>query len=306
MKKFDVNSHEKLRIQLQIEHEMKFSYKERHIPYILRNFLNGVALLDKKQCAYKVCVLSNDLIGRSFAVTGAYEEAGVSAVEWLCDQGYIQDCNNSTFVDVGANIGTYSLALSKKFKTVLAFEPHPVVNKILNLNKKINSFDNLNIQPYGLSNTDTEAKLYEPTNNAGGSSLEHQGSYLNYTVTIKHASTAINQLKSSKVAFIKIDVEGHELLVMQGLKELLIEDQPIVAFEANDLNRNKQLLEFMKGTAYDTFLALDTNPSIKNPIIRILFLAIFGARYQLKPVKHLNTHKYSLVFAIPHSKIAGV
>lgn len=285
---------------------MKFSYKERQISYILRNFLNGIALLEKKQCAYKVCVLSNDLIGRSFAVTGAYEAAGVAAIEWLCENGHIQTPHGSTFVDVGANIGTYSLALSKKFKTVLAFEPHPIVNKVLSLNKAINGFDNLNIQPYGLSNTNTEAKLYEPTKNAGGSSLEHQGSDSSYTVTIKHASTAINQLKNSKVSFIKIDVEGHELMVMQGLKELLIEDQPIVAFEANDLDRNKQLLEFMKGTGYDTFLALDTNPSIKNPIIRILFLAIFGARYQLKPVKHLNTHKYSLVFAIPHSKIAGV
>ena len=43
-----------------------------------------------------------------------------------------------------------------------------------------------------------------------------------------------------------MDVEGHELMVMQGLKELLIEDQPVVAFEANDLDRNEQLLAFMK------------------------------------------------------------
>lgn len=285
---------------------MKFHYKERYIPYILRNFLNGIALLEKKQSTYKICVLSNDLIGRSFAVTGAYEEAGIAAVEWLCEQGYILNTHNSTFVDVGANIGTYSLALSKKFKTVLAFEPHPIVNRVLSLNKIINGFDNLNIQAYGLSNTDTEAKLYEPTKNVGGSSLEHQGSDLSHIVTIKHASTAINQLKSSKVSFIKIDVEGHELMVMQGLKELLIEDRPIVAFEANDLDRNQQLLEFMQNTGYDNFLALDTNPSIKNPIIRILFLAIFGARYQLKPVKHLNTHKYSLVFAMPHSRVTGV
>ena len=60
--------------------------------------------------------MSNDLIGRSFAVSGAYEEAGVAAVEWLCDQSRIKDSRNCTFVDVGANIGTYSLALSARFK----------------------------------------------------------------------------------------------------------------------------------------------------------------------------------------------
>lgn len=285
---------------------MKFFYKERYTSYILRNFLNGTAFLEKKQPKYKICVLSDDLIGRSFAVTGAYEEAGVAAVEWLCDQGRIQDSYNRTFVDVGANIGTYSLALSARFKTVLAFEPHPVVNQVLSLNKVINGFDNLNIQPYGLSNIDTEAKLYEPAKNIGGSSLEYQGSGPNYTVKIKHASTAINQLKSSKVSFIKMDVEGHELMVMQGLKELLIEDQPVVAFEANNLDRNQQLLEFMKSAGYVEFLALDTKPSIKNPILRVLLLTIIGARYQLKSFQHLNTHKYSLVFAIPHSKSTGV
>ena len=285
---------------------MNFFYKERYTSYILRNFLNGTALLEKKQPKYKVCVLSNDLIGRSFAVSGAYEEAGVAAVEWLCDQGRIKDSRNCTFVDVGANIGTYSLALSARFKNVLAFEPHPVVNQVLSLNKAINGFDNLIVQPYGLSNVDTEAKLYEPTKNVGGSSLEHQGSGLSYTVKIKYASTVINQLKSSKVSFIKMDVEGHELMVMQGLKELLIEDQPVVAFEANDLDRNEQLLAFMKSVGYDKFLALDTKPSIKNPILRVLLLTIIGARYQLKPIEHLNTHKYSLVFAIPHSKTTGV
>lgn len=286
---------------------MNFFYKERYTSYILRNFLNGTALLEKKQPKYKVCVLSNDLIGRSFAVSGAYEEAGVAAVEWFCKQNIIKNSNGSIFIDIGANIGTYSLALSSSFETILAFEPHPVVNQVLSLNKEINGFDNINIQPYGLSNIDAEVTLYEPIRNAGGASLEHTGLDVSYTVQIKHASTIINQLKrDNKVSFIKMDVEGHELMVMQGLKELLIEDQPVVAFEANDLDRNEQLLAFMKSVGYDKFLALDTKPSIKNPILRVLLLTIIGARYQLKPIQHLNTHKYSLVFAIPHSKTTGV
>lgn len=277
---------------------MKFFYRERHLSYMLRNFLNGTALLEQKQTKYKVCVLSNDLIGRSFAVTGAYEEAGVSAVEWLCEQGYIHESYDSTFVDIGANIGTYSLALANRFKTVLAFELHPIVVKVLDLNKTINNFNNIRIQPYGLSNIDTEAMLYEPIKNAGGSSLEHQSSGLSYAVQLRNASSAINQLKDSKVSFIKMDVEGHELKVMQGLKELLVQDRPVVAFEANDLERNEQLIEFMQSMGYRKFLALDTKPSIKNPVLRVLLLCLLGARYQLKPVEHLCDKKYSLVFAI--------
>lgn len=277
---------------------MNFIYKEKHFSYILRNLLNGVAILNKRQAVYRVCVLSNDLIGRSFAVTGAYEEAGVAAVEWLCKQNIIKNSNGSIFIDVGANIGTYSLALSSNFETILAFEPHPVVNKVLSLNKEINGFDNINIQPYGLSNIDAEVTLYEPIRNAGGSSLEHTGSGMSYTVKIKHASTIINQLKhDNNVSFIKMDVEGHELKVMQGLKETLINDKPVVAFEANDLERNESLLEYMKSIGYNRFLALDTSPSLKSPILRVLLLCILGARYQLKPIQHLNNQKYSLVFA---------
>lgn len=276
---------------------MKFIYKERTSSYLINNIPNILSLLGEKKFKYKVCVLSNDLIGRSFALTGTYEEAGIAAVKWLCYHELINDSKNSTFVDIGANIGTYSLALSRKFKTILAFEPHPVVNKVLELNKSINNFINIDIQPYGLSNIEAKIELFEPFGNIGGSSLEHHGSGLSYEVQVKVATTAINQLKQSKVSFIKIDVEGHELLVMQGLKELLLEDQPVVAFEANDLSRNEALLSFMKNIGYDNFLALDTKPSIKNPILRFLFLTAFGAKYQLKQVVSLKSRKYSLVFA---------
>ena len=197
------------------------------------------------------------------------------------------------------NFNTFGLhPVMANFETILAFEPHPVVNKVLSLNKEINGFDNINIQPYGLSNIDAEVTLYEPIRNAGGSSLEHTGSGMSYTVKIKHASTIINQLKhDNNVSFIKMDVEGHELKVMQGLKETLINDKPVVAFEANDLERNESLLEYMKSIGYNRFLALDTSPSLKSPILRVLLLCIFGARYQLKPIQHLNNQKYSLVFA---------
>ena len=69
------------------------------------------------------------------------------------------------------------------------------------------------------------------------------------------------------------------------------------AFEANDLERNESLLEYMKSIGYNRFLALDTSPSLKSPILRVLLLCILGARYQLKPIQHLNNQKYSLVFA---------
>ena len=105
-----------------------------------------------------------------------------------------------------------------------------MVNKVLSLNKEINGFDNINIQPYGLSNIDAEVTLYEPIRNAGGSSLEHTGSGMSYTVKIKHASTIINQLKhDNNVSFIKMDVEGAELESLKGAKKIIQRDKPKMA-----------------------------------------------------------------------------
>lgn len=278
---------------------MNLKFKERYSSYLINNLPSLISKLANNNLKYKVCVLSSDLIGRSFAVTGAYEAAGVSAVDWLCKQGTIRKPEDSIFIDIGANIGTYSLALAPSFKEVLAFEPHPIVSKVLELNKEIKNFNNIHICKYGLSDMDTETSLYEPMKNAGGSSLEHRSSGASYTVKVKHVSVAINSLKKgNKIAFIKIDVEGHELKVMQGLKEVLLQYKPVVAFEANDLERNESLLEYMQSLGYTKFLALDIRLNSRYPILRLLLVSIFGAKYELKPVQHLGDQKYSLVFSL--------
>lgn len=278
-----------------------FLHKESRIIFWARHLVHHIVRLVSSRNNYKICTFSSDLIGREVAVAGIYEASGISAVKWLVDNSVIDQASNSVFLDVGANIGVYTIACALLFKRVESFEPHPVVRQVLALNKAINHFDNVTIHAMGLSDKDGVATLYEGfSDNMGASSLE-RGAEANtsYQVELRNASTAILQVTQEPVAFIKVDVEGHEAKVFQGLSLFLSKQQPVIAFEANDPVHNQALMNSLKEYGYKTFLALDYSPSIRWLGLRVLILTILGVKTRLKEVATLQNKQYSLVFALP-------
>lgn len=284
---------------------MKYSYSENRIHYLARNLLNILPMAAKSRSFkkhYRICAIPNDLIGRSFAASGAYEAAGLAAVEWLCLNQVISNPRESTFVDIGANIGAYTLPLSFEFSSVLAYEPHPVTSKILSLNVVINNIENVKVINHGLSDADGTTLLYEPeSENIGAASVEYRTDGITHPISLRQASEAIRQAQESRISFIKIDVEGHEKKVIDGLFDLLEEQHPVVAFEANDLSKNQRLIHALQRAGYGRFLALATRPSTRNPWIRAVILVLFGVKYQLQQVNDISSKKYSLVFALPEA-----
>lgn len=182
----------------------------------------------------------------------------------------------------------------------MAYEPHPITSKILELNVEINDVTNVKVINHGLSDADGNVLLYEPEReNIGASSIEHATDGIAHKISLRRASETIKQTQCSPVSFIKIDVEGHEGKVIDGLSDLLMEQHPVIAFEANDLSKNQTLMHALQHIGYNGFLALDTRPSIKNPWIRAIMLLLFGVKYDLRRVQDISNKKYSLVFAFP-------
>lgn len=278
--------------------ELRRAFWARHL---LHRVAAGLRARQRDQVPYTLCAFPRDLIGREIAVDGTFEAAGIAAVQWLCGRGVIIDPEHSTFLDVGANVGVYTVALAPGFSRVLAFEPHPVVNQVLALNIAINNLGNVTLCDYGLSDSDSNAELWEGgTDNLGMSSIERGvGSGTSYTVRLRHASTAVHEATDLPVAFVKIDVEGHEPKVIDGLRTLLAEQQPVVAFEANDAVHNNYLLEQFRVLGYGMFLALDYRPSLKPLWVRVAALTVLGVRTTLKSVSNLQGASYPLVFALP-------
>jgi FkbM family methyltransferase len=144
---------------------------------------------------------------------------------------------NSTFVDVGANSGHWTVGLSKTFSKVLAFEPNDAVRLRLTRNVSLNSLSNVLVSPLALSDQSGEATMFirESLDNSGAlndglSTLMNREGHL-------RSSTVVTTATLDSIDFdldfgvIKIDVEGAENLVLAGAKETLTRTRPIVVSE---------------------------------------------------------------------------
>jgi len=142
-----------------------------------------------------------------------------------------------TVLDIGANIGCTSLLFGDLARKVYSFEPSPTTHRWLIENvqrAKLNNVEPLNL---GLGkDAGTFELTFAPNNRSGGfvSNLTNasEGHQVEQ-ITIAKGDDFIRERQIAKVDFIKIDVEGFEQSVIQGLAETIGRDQPIVALELN-------------------------------------------------------------------------
>jgi FkbM family methyltransferase len=123
--------------------------------------------------------------------------------------------NCKVFVDVGANIGGYSIRAAKYCK-VYSIEPLPRNYKILKINEKLN---NVKINSFNIAagNKNGKVKLYYKPGAWGLPSLKHiQKEFIE--VEMKPLDEIINE---ESIDLIKIDVEGAEDLVLEGARDCL-------------------------------------------------------------------------------------
>ena len=139
-----------------------------------------------------------------------------------------------TFIDVGANIGFYSLvlSLSQPGLPVVAFEPNPRIFRLLQSNLRLNNFDHICCHPVALSDQDGSAKLHL-TDSDMSASLETD--FQLETETVEVTTTTLDSYLGrqpvSGPLFIKVDVEGHEAAFFRGAAETLEKRQPDIICE---------------------------------------------------------------------------
>jgi FkbM family methyltransferase len=130
------------------------------------------------------------------------------------------------FIDIGANIGYFSLfAAVKRNASVLSFEPSSRELKDFYLNMKANIpySKNIVIFPYGLSDNNEKRFLHiNHIENPGKNSLlkRHQTNSTERIDTFR-GEVLIPQHCFSKIKLIKVDVEGYEFKVLKGLRSVL-------------------------------------------------------------------------------------
>ena len=125
-------------------------------------------------------------------------------------------------LDVGANIGYYTSLLARRARKVIAFEPHPALSARLRENAANWSYGEIVIEERAASDKTGKAELLEPSDfdlNSGTASLEDSSTG---SKGIEVETVRLDELlDGEKVGVLKVDVEGHELAVLEGLGECL-------------------------------------------------------------------------------------
>lgn len=202
---------------------------KRFLVNILRQFVYFIVTSNSKLPA----ILESEfqyMQGKGFV--GTVEDEAKIALEFISRSGI----KIPVVLDIGANVGSYSLAI-RKFApeaTIFAFEPSSVARK-----KLVDRFlgDNLlAIVPLALGKTKSKGILWSDTQGSGLASLskrklDHFGIYFDQSESVD-VVTLDSWANSNKIRpnLIKIDVEGHELDVLEGGCNTLAQTQ-VVQFE---------------------------------------------------------------------------
>ncbi len=199
----------------------------------------------------------NSLLG--IGHTGTYERYELKILSLHVRSGM-------TVVDVGANYGLYSVYCAQLVGSgghVYSFEPlrqsfHELVKNI-----GINDVEGqVTVEQMGLSNKSGKVKLFvSPALGTGATSLRRRWTGANYTetATLTTLDHYVTTHKIPRVDVIKCDVEGAEMLVFSGAKEVLGHWHPVLLFEAIE-NHTKlfnyevaDLLDFIASYGYTLY-----------------------------------------------------
>ena len=140
-------------------------------------------------------------------------------------------------LDIGGNIGLQSIRMAQAIGPqgmVYAFEPLHYLQKKFSKNISLNRLGNVTLLPFALSNTEaeTEMKINSNSWNQGTFSISNTaGGTETQLVTIKVADELPEIKELDRLHLIKIDVEGFEYQVLQGLKLTIQKHKPRIIFE---------------------------------------------------------------------------
>jgi FkbM family methyltransferase len=145
--------------------------------------------------------------------------------------------NCKVFVDVGANVGGYSIRAAKYCK-VYAIEPLPRNYKILKINEKLNKVKIISFN-IAAGNKNDKVKLYYEPGAWGLPSLKHKQKKF-IEVEMKPLDEIINE---ESIDLIKIDVEGAEDQVLEGARNCLKRTKMVIIEESETLPKAYRILK---------------------------------------------------------------
>ncbi|MEH1781795.1 MAG: FkbM family methyltransferase [Nostoc sp.] len=156
-------------------------------------------------------------------------------------------------IDIGANVGIYSYALAQIYDSVEVFEPQSWCTENI-LFYSQTSACNISVHNVGLANFNGSLTLHVPTSLGDysqlvrglgslttglGSFREIKGEQISIDVPVRK----LDDYKFKDVSFMKIDVEGYETKVIEGARNTILTEKPIILMEVEQKHLNGKSIE---------------------------------------------------------------
>jgi FkbM family methyltransferase len=216
----------------------------------------------------------NSETSRSLFITGRYEPNEFCVLDRVLKPGM-------TFVDVGANVGLYSVFASRKVSpqgTVLAVEASSRECAQLRRNVELNALANINVVKTAVTDRTGETDLMvAPAPHGGHNTL---GGFAYGTpverkerVTAARLDDIIREQRVVRVDVIKMDIEGAEFAALHGAEQTLRRFQPLLLLEISDRSlqhqnaNSAQLLDYVMSFGYGLY-AFDPQTGLPMPAER--------------------------------------
>ncbi len=219
------------------------------------------------------------------------------------------------FADIGANSGYYSLlSAACGAKNIIAFEPADDIADLLGMNIKRSNLDQkIHLKRLAISSNSGISKIYYPEASHG---LIETSASLNPTFRSVHDKTAqvqvetldnalIGIIKNDEKLLLKIDVEGHDLAVLEGAARIIAEQRPAIIIELLPGVDLSTFNSFLKNNKYIHYTLSNDGYLKKEPLSAQnvtwlqrdhLFLAKETANFWLQSLQASNENRELDVF----------
>ncbi|MFJ6083986.1 FkbM family methyltransferase [Streptomyces sp. NPDC092369] len=228
-----------------------------HAPSVRPVSTSDIIVTHRKKYPYRGYVEINSPYCPPFVMFCVNDDAVALDTLWNGEFGYEPGslatwsrlaAKSTTIADVGAHVGYFSMiaALANPKAKIHSFEPVDQIHARLSVNVRSNGLQNIKLHQAGVSSQAGWAEI----------SVRFSGNLLSTGSTLE-AGAAGAELKrirllpldevfaDTKLDLIKIDVEGHEMSVLEGARQVLKRDRPTVILEAlQDAQMDALLAEF--------------------------------------------------------------
>ena len=213
---------------------MKFTLK----PYQYEPNENSQLTYSKYKTITKDDLIKGDLWFRKHSPNrDLFQSKGINLD--LLDKDILSISDVNVAVDIGCRFGEWSRPMSSRFNKVIAFEAKELFCRSFVRNVKM---DNVTLYNYALGNEEAYAGMAGSslrllrTKEGKANDYYTKQEFYNLPHGHKHHSkkaiiTKLDYFNIDKIDFMKIDVDGFELMVLQGGESTILKNKPVIMIE---------------------------------------------------------------------------